>query len=174
LLIYAWLLIIRSMKHLFYFLLAIPVIEILVLIELGSYLSTSSIILLIICTAAIGLFLVRRAGLHTLAKGRNKLQNGELPQAEVVEGLLLMIAGALLLTPGLITDIAGFLILVPLLRKAIANYSLKKIIPSIISPNPSTDGTTQWQSKTTIIEGEFKDLDPHEVVLPNQIQDDNK
>ncbi|MBT5204585.1 MAG: FxsA family protein, partial [Gammaproteobacteria bacterium] len=117
---------------------------------------------------------VRRAGLHTLAKGRNKLQNGELPQAEVVEGLLLMIAGALLLTPGLITDIAGFLILVPLLRKAIANYSLKKIIPSIISPNPSTDGTTQWQSKTTIIEGEFKDLDPHEVVLPNQIQDDNK
>ena len=173
-LISAWLIIIRSMKHLFYFLIAIPVIEILVLVELGSYLSTSTIILLIICTAAIGLFLVRRAGMHTLTKGRNKLQNGELPQVEVVEGLLLMIAGALLLTPGLITDSIGFLILVPLFRKAIAGYCLKKIIPSIISKNPSRDGTTQWQSKTTIIEGEFKDLDPHEVVFPDQIQDNKK
>lgn len=162
------------MKHLFYFLLAIPVIEILVLIELGSYLSTYSIILLIICTAAIGLFLVKRAGLHTLTKGRNKLQNGELPQAEVLEGLLLMIAGALLLTPGLLTDSIGFLILVPFFRKAIANYSLKKIIPSIISTNPSKDGTTQWQSKTTIIEGEFKDLDPQDDVFRDQIQDERK
>ena len=162
------------MKPLFYFLLAIPVIEILVLVELGAYLSGYSIVLLIICTAAIGLFLVRRAGLHTLTKGRDKLSKGELPQAEVLEGLLLIIAGALLLTPGLITDSIGFLILVPSLRKAVAMYSLRKIAPFIIKPNPSRDGTTQWQTKTTIIESEFKDLDPQNNVVQDQLEDNNR
>ena len=160
LLIPAPLLIIPFMKHLFYFLLAIPICEILILLELGAYLSTFDIILLIIGTAAIGLFLVRRAGLNTLIKGQNKLSKGEIPQVEVIEGLLLLVTGALLLTPGLITDSVGFLILIPAIRKALAQYALSRIIPNIISKNPVAGSTTQQRSSTTILEGEFDPIEP--------------
>jgi UPF0716 protein FxsA len=155
------------MKHLFYFLLAIPICEILILLELGAYLSIFDILLLIIGTAAIGLFLVRRAGLNTLIKGQNKLSQGEIPQAEVIEGLLLLITGALLLTPGLITDSVGFLILIPAIRKALAQYALSRIIPNIISKNTATAAATQRQSSTTILEGEFDPIDPPRPATPD-------
>jgi UPF0716 protein FxsA len=167
LLIVALLLIIPCMKHLFYFLLAIPICEILILLELGAYLSIFDILLLIIGTAAIGLFLVRRAGLNTLIKGQNKLSQGEIPQAEVIEGLLLLITGALLLTPGLITDSVGFLILIPAIRKALAQYALSRIIPNIISKNTATAAATQRQSSTTILEGEFDPIDPPRPATPD-------
>jgi UPF0716 protein FxsA len=167
LLILALLLIIPLMKHLFYFLLAIPICEILILLELGDYLSIFDILLLIIGTAAIGLFLVRRAGLNTLIKGQNKLSKGEIPQVEVIEGLLLLITGALLLTPGLITDSVGFLILIPLIRKTLAQYALSRIIPNIIGRNPAADSTTQHRSSTTILEGEFDPIDPPSSATPD-------
>ncbi|MDE0758854.1 MAG: FxsA family protein [Pseudomonadales bacterium] len=166
-LIPAPLLIIPLMKHLFYFLLAIPICEILILLELGTYLSIFDILLLIIGTAAIGLFLVRRAGLNTLIKGQNKLSKGEIPQIEVIEGLLLLITGALLLTPGLITDSVGFLILIPAIRKALAQYALSRIIPNIISKNPAADSPTQHRSSTIILEGEFDPIEPASPAKPD-------
>ena len=104
-----------------------PIVEMYLLIEVGGYIGAWPTIALVMITAVIGVTLLRIQGLNTLTRGLGRLQDGQLPAREMVEGLLLAVAGALLLTPGFVSDLAGFILLSPLLRAAIADRVLARV-----------------------------------------------
>jgi UPF0716 protein FxsA len=97
----------------------VPLVELALLIKLGSHIGVLDTILLIIFTGAAGAILVRTAGIQCLFTVRQQLQSGKFPADELCNGLLILIAGALLITPGLLTDVAGFALLVPPVRAMI-------------------------------------------------------
>ena len=115
-------------KILFLLFLIIPLIEIVILIQIGKVIGAGYTVVLIIATAALGAALLRWQGLSTLARVRLSMNQGRLPATELIEGLLLVIAGALLLTPGFCTDVFGFLALLPGLRKFLAETLLAGFI----------------------------------------------
>lgn len=104
----------------------VPLLEIWLIIKVGSQIGALSTIGLIVLTAVIGVALLRQQGLATLNKVRRQMQAGELPATGMLEGMLLFFAGALLLTPGFFTDSIGFILLIPPLRKAIALWVLER------------------------------------------------
>lgn len=109
-----------------YLFIIIPFVEIFLLLEVSDEIGGLWTIGLVIMTAFIGLQLLKRQGFNTLTRFQEKLQQGQLPAQEIVEGLLIAFSGALLLTPGFLTDAIGFSCLLPPLRALIA----RKIISS--------------------------------------------
>ncbi|SUI93443.1 FxsA family protein [Shewanella morhuae] len=105
----------------------IPVIELSVLIRVGEVLGTWTTIGLVLFTAVLGVSLVRSQGLSTLMQVQQKLARGEAPGQEIVEGMMLAMAGILLVIPGFVTDIIGLLLLTPLTRKPIAALLFKRM-----------------------------------------------
>lgn len=101
-------------------LIVVPVVEIYFLIQVGSVIGASSTILLIVFTAVVGAYLFRQQGLATFQRVQATIARDEIPAVEMIEGLVLMLSGGLLLTPGFFTDIIGFLCLVPALRTKLA------------------------------------------------------
>jgi len=77
-------------------------------------------LIIVIGTAALGTWLLRQQGLSTLARARSRLDSGELPATQLIEGAILLVGGALLLTPGFMTDAVGFACLVPPSRRWLA------------------------------------------------------
>jgi len=102
----------------------VPLVEIYLLIKVGGVIGVGWTIAAVVGTAVLGAALVRRQGLATLSQIRTRLDAGELPATELLEGLCLLIAGALLMTPGFFTDTVGFLLLTPPLRRWIIGYAL--------------------------------------------------
>jgi len=114
-------------SHLFFILfLMVPVLEIYFLIQVGSLIGAIPTILLVLATAIIGAGLLRQQGLSTLARFQTNLSSGTLPAQEMIEGILLAVGGALLMTPGFVTDTMGFFCLIPFTRKALTYYILKR------------------------------------------------
>lgn len=107
--------------------LAMPIIEIFVLIKVGSSIGALLTIAIVIFTAILGTWMLRSQGLSTMAKARNRLDSGEIPAFQLFEGLALGVGGALLLTPGFITDALGFACLLPPTRKLLINAVSRKI-----------------------------------------------
>lgn len=93
-----------------------PIIEIAVLIQVGGWLGLWQTLALIILTAIAGTWMLRQQGFAVLSRAQTQLASGAVPLAEVFEGFCLVIAGALLLTPGFVTDVMGGLLLLPPLR----------------------------------------------------------
>ena len=120
------------------------------MIQIGQMFGVGYTIALVIGTAALGAALFRHQGLSTLAKVQMNMDQGNLPATELVEGLMLLIAGALLLTPGFFTDVFGFLVLIPTLRKNIAQNILSKFIQSQINVRQTAAGNIieaeHWES----------------------------
>jgi len=106
----------------------VPLFELYILIQIGNLLGVLPTIMLVIITALIGALLLRYQGLQTLARVQNKLQQGEIPAAELIGGVILLLSGALLLTPGFFTDCIGFLCLLPTFRTRLATSFLKRLI----------------------------------------------
>jgi len=104
-------------KFIFLALIAIPIIEIAVFIEVGGRIGALNTILMIVITAMIGTWLLRSQGLQTLQRAQESLNQNVFPASEVFDGLCLIVAGGLLLTPGFVTDVFGFLLFVPWVRK---------------------------------------------------------
>lgn len=105
----------------------LPMIELAVLIKVGSHIGVLWTLLLIFLTAIIGVTLLRAQGLATLMRASRKLEEGSVPAQELAEGFLLALSGALLITPGFVTDTFGFLLLVPSVRKAMVGSVLKML-----------------------------------------------
>lgn len=95
----------------------IPLLELYVLIELSRLISLSATIALVILTGALGAVLARREGLRAWRRLQDSLARHESPADELINGLLILVAGAVLITPGLITDLTGFALLVPPVRR---------------------------------------------------------
>jgi len=113
------------MRFLFILFLVIPVVEIYFLITVGSAIGAVTTVALILLTAFIGAFLVRAQGFSTLARVQMQMAKGEMPAIEIFEGLFLLVAGALLLTPGFITDAIGFACLTKIVLSMVSFATLK-------------------------------------------------
>lgn len=107
-----------------------PIVEMAILIKVGTIIGALNTIGLVLLTAIIGAALLRQQGLSTLLRANQRLNGGELPAREVAEGLILAVGGALLLTPGFVTDTIGFLCLVPGSRQWLAGQVLKRMVVS--------------------------------------------
>lgn len=108
------------MRWLLLLFIVIPLAEMLLLFEVADRIGGLWTLFLVVLTAVLGVQILRWQGLSTLLRASQRLQSGELPATEIVEGMLLAAAGALLLTPGFITDTLGFLFLTPPLRRLLA------------------------------------------------------
>ncbi len=108
-------------------LIGVPLIEIAVFIEIGGQIGLWSTLALIFATAAIGTALLRFQGLSVLADARDSVERGELPVRALLDGVCLVIAGALLLTPGFVTDMAGAMLLIPPIRRLLQAGALRWI-----------------------------------------------
>ena len=134
-------------RILFLLFLTVPLVEIYFLIQVGQEIGAFSTVLLCILTAALGTILLRIQGILTLMNAREKLRQGEIPADNLLEGLILLIAGVLLLTPGFVTDVIGFLCLVPSLRSMLALRMLHQAFRDDL------------RRRNIIVEGEFWEED---------------
>ena len=102
----------------------VPLVELFLLVKLGTVIGIGATVLIVICTGVLGAWLARWQGLGVLRRLTEDVNEGQLPADALIDGLLILIAGAVLLTPGLITDALGFLLLMPqgraVVRKKIA------------------------------------------------------
>lgn len=181
----------RTFPIFFVLFLIIPIIEIFFLIKVGEIIGAFPTIILVVLTAVIGAGLLRQQGLSTLARFQQNLSTGKLPAQEMVEGILLAVGGALLMTPGFVTDTMGFLCLLPFSRKFIAGNIIKRSsakftagmsgggftaggFTSGFSRNSSGgfDGSTSGfntQSNEDVVEGEFTEVEDDPIVIsPNK------
>jgi UPF0716 protein FxsA len=92
----------------FFLFIFIPIIEIIIFITVGTNIGIVNTIVIIIITALIGIFLVRRQGINLLFKAQRNLSQGIMPATEIKGGIFLLISGLLLITPGFFTDFIGF------------------------------------------------------------------
>ncbi len=121
------------------FLLVVPILEIYMLLHIGATIGVIPTIFSVVATAVIGSWLLRQQGFSTLQRLQQNMAQGTLPAKELIEGPILMVGGALLLTPGFITDAIGFLCLIPTSRHKIVNYVLKHlVIPNTAPTQPSS------------------------------------
>ena len=104
----------------------IPFIEIYLLIKIGSYLGALNTVLIVILTAFLGALLARYQGFQTMLKVRESLERGEMPAEELLDALLILLAGIVLLTPGFLTDLAGLMILIPATRLKFKRWLRRK------------------------------------------------
>lgn len=118
----------------------VPFIELSLLIEIGTHIGTLNTIMLVVVTGILGAFMARIAGLSVLLKIRENLHAGIFPGDELFDGLLILIGGAFLLTPGLLTDALGFLLLIPLGRAAV-----KKWLKEVVKKKMDKSEITFWE-----------------------------
>lgn len=97
-------------------LVAVPLIELFVFVQVGQWIGYLPAIVLLLAFSVVGAYLVKREGLNAWRRAQAQLRAGEIPAAELVDGALILFAGALLLTPGFVTDLVGLLLLIPAMR----------------------------------------------------------
>jgi UPF0716 protein FxsA len=117
----------KSMRILLILFVLVPIIEMWVLIEVGSNIGPLPTIGLVLLTACIGLALLRRQGAGALARAQEKLRAQQMPVREMADGLFFAVGGALLLTPGFVTDAIGFACLTPGVRTLLMSAIAKQL-----------------------------------------------
>ena len=130
-------------------LILIPVVEIYLLIKIGSQIGAISTIFLIFTTAIVGIYYAKYEGLNTLKSGFFQLSKNKAPTFEMLSGAAIALAALLLIIPGFFTDIIGFLLIFPISRKLLFNFLSKKFSNSKSQNN-------------NFIEGEFEDIDEND------------
>jgi UPF0716 protein FxsA len=139
----------RSFQSLLLLFILVPILEIYLLITVGSLIGALPTVFLVIFTAILGTYLLRAQGLATFQKVHTTLEQGQMPAEALFEGVLLLIGGALLLTPGFFTDAIGFLCLIPSFRQFLISWLTQRIYASTAqSPERPKKGPS-------VIEGEY-------------------
>jgi len=114
------------MRFLFLLFIIVPIIEITLLIQVGQAIGAWYTVGLVVLSAFIGVNMLRYQGVSTLARAQQRANQGEIPGREMVEGIVLAVGGALLVTPGFVTDVIGFCCLIPYTRQAFANAMISR------------------------------------------------
>jgi UPF0716 protein FxsA len=140
-------------------LIGVPIAEIAVFIELGGLIGLWPTLTLIIVTALLGTVLLRHQGLRTLRKAQESLARSEVPVKEAMDGIMLLVAGAFLLTPGFITDAVGALLLCPPVRTCLRGWITSHFVAH---GTWSTGDSPSSAADPHVIEGEFVDLSKDE------------
>jgi len=135
-----------------------PIGEMMLLIEIGSQIGALVTVILVILTALIGLSLIRQQGASTMLRAKDKLQQGTVPANEILETVMLGLAGVLLLLPGFISDTLGALLILPFFRKTIVAAMLIKFIGSRVNIRSAwNQSNSNGRDDKDIIEGEIVD-----------------
>ncbi len=148
------------MPLIFILFIAVPIVEIWVLIEVGSSIGVLNTLLLVILTAVIGTVMLRLQGLSILTRVRSQLAANQLPASEMLEGVFLLVGGALLLTPGFVTDAIGFLCLLPVTRAMVVRAMVERFsVRGYTSPPPDGERIHAGRFRevdSNTIEGEYR------------------
>lgn len=140
--------------------LVIPIIEIYLLIQVGGYIGVLPTIALVVLTAVIGASLLRSQGMQTYLRFNQSLSEGRVPANEILEGVALLIGGALLLTPGFFTDLIGFFCLLPITRRPVVTFIVNRFNPMSgmdmggVPPSYGPSGNNSGKKSGNVIEGE--------------------
>jgi len=145
--------------RLFFVFTGVSLLEIFVLVKVGGFLGALPTVLLVIISALIGSALVRSQGLQLIKQLQQRMAAGELPGQQLIEGIMLIITGVLLVTPGFVTDACGLLLLVPSIRANLAKIAMSKL--SFMSLHTAGGFSQQHFTQSnphddSIIEGEFE------------------
>jgi len=127
----------------------VPVIEIYLLIKIGTHIGAITTILLIISTAIVGVYYAKYEGLNTLKSGFLQLSKNQIPTYEMLSGAAIAFAAVLLIVPGFFTDVLGFLVIFPITRKILFNVLSKKF-------------NRQKKPNKNFIDGEFQDIEDND------------
>ncbi|MEK8018220.1 MAG: FxsA family protein [Candidatus Parabeggiatoa sp.] len=128
----------------------VPIFEIYLFITVGSFLGALPTIFLVIFTAILGAYLLRRQGLATIQKAQATMEQGQIPATALFEGILLLIGGALLLTPGFFTDTIGFMCLIPKVRQLLFHWLRQRT--QVVHPGSPHD----YSKGPKTINGEYR------------------
>ncbi|MCE2509522.1 MAG: FxsA family protein [Alphaproteobacteria bacterium] len=139
---------------LFFLLLATPLIEIAVFIEVGGFLGLWPTLGVVLLTAMLGTALFRIQGVGILRQAQANLEANRFPAHEVFEGLCLLVAGALLITPGFVTDSLGFLLFFPPFRALLRGALLRRLVrEGRVGPPPEGPG-----GEGPVIDGVYREI----------------
>ena len=142
---------------------SIPIVEMYLLIEVAKRIDALPTILLVMLTAVVGVALIRQQGLSTLTRGIYRLNRAEIPAVEIIEGILLAMAGAFLITPGFLTDFIGLTISAPVTRRIIVLMLLKRLSERAefrTKTSEAKNGPYKTQNTSSpVIEGEYEKKD---------------
>ena len=138
-------------------LIALPLAEIFVFVEVGAAIGPWPTVALTALTALAGLGLLRRQGLATLGRLRAALGRDDVPTTELFHGACVLLAGALLLIPGFLSDVAGLLLFIPALRDVLRRRLWKH---GSLHGRILVDGRTARRSAGKVIEAEYEELPP--------------
>ncbi|HXF52917.1 MAG TPA: FxsA family protein [Hyphomicrobiaceae bacterium] len=139
---------------------AVPLLELVVLIKVGQLIGLWPTVLIVVVTAIAGTAILHRQGLAALSRAFASVEHGELPIEPVTDGVMLLLAGALLLTPGLITDAAGLLLLVPMFRRRMASWVFDRLIQRGRSfLRRQRNQLDEHEDDGVVIEGEFERIE---------------
>ena len=134
----------------------VPMIELAILIEIGRRIGAGTTIALLILSGFLGAALAKREGLRTLRHIQDDLAAGRLPTDRLIDGLLILLAGVLLITPGVLTDAVGFLLLIPPVRRLVRNRLKKRFQAKITM---SQFGEFRPSRDDDLIDGEARPQD---------------
>ncbi len=142
-----------------FLLLIVPLTEISLFIVIGGKIGAFWTIGLVLFTAVLGSILLRIEGIKTFTQISNKLNSGEIPGEELVKGMMILIAGVLLLTPGFLTDTIGFSLFLAPVRKVIWNFLSTRFKPigSFSHPSAAPGSRTRPGTNPNVV-----DLDPED------------
>lgn len=144
---------------LFLLFLLVPVAELVVIFRVAGSLGWLDTIAILVVISVVGAWLVKRAGLRALIRTQTELAQGKVPTDAILDGLIVLVAGALMLTPGFLTDIVGLLLLLPPVRAAVRRLLVKRYRSRVASGRQGS--TRVW---TRIVrDGDFIDADSYEV-----------
>ena len=152
---------------------AIPMIEIALFIQVGGVIGLGWTLLIVLATALLGSYLVRSQGALAMAKIRQSLAELDDPTQPLAEGAMILVSGALLLTPGFFTDAVGFALLMPPVRHAVFHWARNRVNVQSFAMgtgdprrhgHPGASGSAgtgaNGPASNDIIDGEFTEVDP--------------
>jgi UPF0716 protein FxsA len=147
-------------RVLFLLFIIIPIIEIAVLMQVGALLGIWPTIAIVIASAWLGTKYVRQQGLATMQSVQTKMAQGEMPSTEIVTGLLLLVAGVLLVTPGFVTDIFGLSLLIPAVRNSLIGAVQKHLVTAQVGASP-VGGNAHFYSAHSSNQGNVYEHEVH-------------
>ena len=137
---------------------AVPIIEIALFIQVGGWLGLWPTLAIVIATAALGTFLVKRQGLAEIRRLQGSLDRLSDPTRPLAHGAMILAAGLLLLTPGFFTDAMGFLLLVPGVRDAVMRQVRNRIEVQSFSVGGQPQDARRAPMNDDVVEGEYVEV----------------
>ena len=141
-------------------LIILPIIEITLFVQIGGAIGISWTLLIILATAMLGARAIRRQGIEALMRAQAQMAKGQPPVGEIVHGVLILIAGILLLAPGFMTDTLGFFLLFPAARVIVLELAANFVLPKLFSGVSARHRGAHKPSDAKTIDGDYRVEDP--------------